>query len=80
MKWLVVLVRKIGIFFGLTVFELPYNLAVVAVAVWFVVLKIQLAHRRYLLHPGRGGGGKLSVVYILPLLLAGLYFHLILSW
>ena len=54
-------VRKIGIFFGLIVFELPYNLAVVAVAVWFVVLKIQLAHRRYLLHLGRGGGGMLNV-------------------
>ncbi len=32
-KWLVVLVRKIGIFFGLTVFELLCNLAVVVVAV-----------------------------------------------
>ena len=55
------LVRKIGIFFGLIVFELPYNLAVVVVAVWFVVLKIQLAHRRYLLHLGRGGGGMWNV-------------------
>ena len=54
-------VRKIGTFFGLIVFELPYNLAVVVVAVWFVVLKIQLAHRRYLLHLGRGGGGMLNV-------------------
>ena len=63
-KWLAVLVRKIGIFFGLIVFELPYNLAVVAVAVWFVVLKIQLAHRRYLLHLGRGGGGMLNVVHM----------------
>ena len=54
-------VRKIGIFFGLIVFGLPYNLAVVVVAVWFVVLKIQLAHRRYLLHLGRGGGGMLNV-------------------
>jgi hypothetical protein len=60
-KWLAVLVRKIGIFFGLIVFGLPYNLAVVVVVVWFVVLKIQLAHRRYLLHLGRGGGGMLNV-------------------
>ncbi len=60
-KWLAVLVRKIGIFFGLIVFELPYNLAVVVVAVWFDVLKIQLAHRRYLLHLGRGGGGMRNV-------------------
>jgi hypothetical protein len=61
---LAVLVRTIGIFSGLIVFELPYNLAVVAVAVWFVVLKIQLAHRRYLLHLGRGGGGMLNVVHM----------------
>jgi hypothetical protein len=32
-RWLAVLVRKIGIFFGLIVFELPCNLAVVFVAV-----------------------------------------------
>ena len=55
------LFRMIGISFGLIVFELPYNLAVVVVAVWFVVLKIQLAHRRYLLHLGRGGGGMWNV-------------------
>ena len=47
--------------FGLIAFELLYNLVVVVVAVWFVVLKIQLAHRRYLLHLGRGGGGMLNV-------------------
>ena len=47
--------------FGLIVFELLYNLVVVVVAVWFFVLKIQLAHRRYLLHLGRGGGGMLNV-------------------
>ena len=35
-------VRKIGIFFGLIVFELPYNLAVVVVAVWFVVLIVAI--------------------------------------
>ena len=58
---LAVLVRKIAIFSGLIVFELPYNLVVVVVAVWFVVLKIQLAHRRYLLHLGRGGGGMWNV-------------------
>ena len=47
--------------FGLIVFELLYNLAVVVVAVWFVVLKIRLIHRRYLLHLERGGGGMLTV-------------------
>ena len=47
--------------FGLVVFEFLYNLVVVVVAVWFVVLKIQLVHRRYLLHLGRGGGGMLNV-------------------
>ena len=47
--------------FGLIAFELLYNLVVVVVAVWFFVLKIQLAHRRYLLHLGRGGGGMLNV-------------------
>ena len=47
--------------FGLIAFELLYNLVVVVVAVWFVVLKIQLVHRRYLLHLGRGGGGMLNV-------------------
>ncbi len=63
-KCLTVLFRKIEIFFGLIVFELLYNLAVVAVAAWFVVLKIQLAHRRYLLQLGRGGGGMLNVVHM----------------
>ncbi len=47
--------------FGLVVFELLYNLVVVVVAVWFFALRIQLAHRRYLLHLGRGGGGMLNV-------------------
>ena len=47
--------------FGLIAFELLYNLVVVVVAVWFFVLKIQLAHRRYLLHLGRGGGGMRNV-------------------
>jgi hypothetical protein len=32
-KWLAVSIRKIGIFFGLSVFELPCSLAVVVVAV-----------------------------------------------
>jgi hypothetical protein len=60
-KWLVVLIRKIEIFFGLIVFGLLCNLAVVFVAVLFVVPNIRLARRRYLLHPGRGGGGMLNV-------------------
>ena len=79
-KWLVVLIRMIGIFFGLSVFELLCNLAVVFVAVYVVLPNIRLVHRRYLLHPGRGGGGRLNVVHILLLLLAGLYFHLVLNW
>ena len=62
MKWLAVLVRKIGIFFGLIVFELLCNLAVVFVAVYVVLPNIRLVHRRYLLHLGRGGGGMMNVV------------------
>ncbi len=55
------LFQMIEISFDLIAFELVYNLVVVVVAVWFFVLKIQLAHRRYLLHLGRGGGGMLNV-------------------
>ena len=55
------LFQMTGIFFGLIVFELLYNLADVVAAVWFFVLKIQLVHRRYLLHLGRGGGGMWNV-------------------
>ena len=58
------LVRKIGIFFGLTAFELPCSLAVVVVAVQVFVLNILLVRRRYLLHFGRGGGGMLNVVHM----------------
>ncbi len=80
-RWLIVLLRMIGIFSGLIAFELLGNLvAVCFVAVYVFSLSIWLIHLRYLLHLGRGGGGRLYVVHILLLLPAGLYFHLILSW
>ena len=74
------LIRTIGIFFGLIVFELLGNLVVVFVAVCVFLLSIWLIHHRCLLHLGRGGGGRLYVVRIVLLLLADLYFHLIPSW
>jgi hypothetical protein len=61
---LLVLVRKIGIFFGLTAFVRLCSLAVVVVAVQVSVLNIVLGRRRYLLHLGRGGGGMLNVVHM----------------
>ena len=64
MTYLLVLARKIGIFFGLTAFEFPCSLAVVVVAVSFFVLNIRLDRRRHLLHSGRGGGGMLIVVHM----------------
>ncbi|MFN9982095.1 MAG: hypothetical protein ACK53Y_19370, partial [bacterium] len=46
--YLLVLARKIGIFFGLAAFEFPCSLAVVVVAVSFFVLNILLDRRRLL--------------------------------
>ena len=74
------LTQMIGIFFGLIVFELLCNLAVVFVVVCVVLPNIRLVRRRYLLHPGIGGGGRLYVARTLSLLLVGLYFHSILNW
>ena len=74
------LIRMIGIFFGLIVSELLGNLVVVFVAVCVFLLSIWLIHLRCLLHLGRGGGGRRYVVRILLSLLADLYFHLIPSW
>ncbi len=79
-KWLTVLIRTIGIFFGLIVFELLGNLVVAFVAVCVFLLSIRLIHHHCLLHLGRGGGGRLYVARIVLFLLAGLYFRLILSW
>ncbi len=61
---LLVSVRKIEIFCGLTVFEPPCSLAVVVVAVQVFVSNILLVCCRYLLHFGRGGGGMLNVVHM----------------
>ncbi len=80
MKWLAVLTRMIGIFFGLIVSELLGNLVVVFVAVCVFLPNIRLIHHRCLFHLGIGGGGRLYVARILLLLLVGLYFHLILNW
>ena len=74
------LIRMIGIVFGLIVFELLGNLVAVSVAVCVFLLNIRLIHHRCLLHLGKGGGGRLYVVRILLWLLVDLYFHLILSW
>ncbi len=80
MKWLAVLIRMIGIFSGLIVFEPLGNLVVVFAAVCVFLLSIRLIHRRCLLHLGRGGGGRLYVARILLLLLVDLCFHLVLNW
>ncbi len=80
-RWLIVLLQMIGIFSGLIAFELLGNLvAVCFAAVCVFLLSIWLVRLRCLPHLGRGGGSRLYVVHILLLLLAGLYFHLILSW
>ncbi|MFN9907296.1 MAG: hypothetical protein ACK56F_14450, partial [bacterium] len=79
-KWLAVLTRMIGIFFGLIVSELLGNLVVVSAAVCVFLLSIQLIHHRCLLHLGRDGGGRLYVARILLLLLVDPCFHLILNW
>ncbi len=79
-KWLAVLIRMIGIFFGLIVFELLGNLVVVFVAVCVFLLNIRLIHHRCLLHLEKGGGGRLYVARILSSLLVDLYFHLTPSW
>ncbi len=76
-RWLAALFRMIEIFFGLSAFELLGSLVVVCfVAVCVFLLNIWLIHLRCLLHPGRGGGGRLYVARILLLLLVDLCFHL----
>jgi len=80
-RWLIVLFRMIGIFFGLIAFEHLGILVVVCfVAVCVFLLSISLIRLRCLLHLGRGGGGRLYAVRILLSLLVDLNFHLIPNW